>query len=623
LANHEEETKKEAAHTPRGLRIGINRDLNPIEEIELSLQEMKGKLLAAQSFYNRVSTLTDIALQIDAARGRTEILQVLRNEIKWLVEFDVCFVGLLSRSHTSYSITTLSAIADSTELDGKTFQLNQGMPGWAIQNQSPILMDVSAGPAFTESIEGTLSDLGMKSLLVVPLRTSDETLGALTLSAATPGAYVEQDLWIAQLLAHMVAVALRNSDLFDDAKKRIAQIELVSEIAEKLTSTLELDELLNSAADLIRKNFNYFDVTIFLVHKPENDVVLVAHSGNYVDFLPHGYRQRMSDGIVGWVATHGERLLANDVTQEERYMAYEYHSTKSELAVPIIVEHEIVGVLNVEDTKVHAFDETDVIVLETLCGQIGSAIRKAKLYEEVKRANTKLTELDRMKSDFLGIVSHDFRSPLASIILAAKALLKRGEAVEPQRLTEYLTIIVDQADKLNHLAEDTLSIAKMESGQLSYFFKVVNVERLVKDAAALVNISRRHSVEHIVEEDVAYIRGDQAKLRQVIQNLLSNAVKYSPKGGIVRVRAQSHSEDEILISVSDEGIGIQYDQMDRLFQKFSRIDSAESREIKGSGLGLWICREIVQAHGGRIWAESEPGQGSTFFFTLKRALPEA
>jgi signal transduction histidine kinase len=315
-------------------------------------------------------------------------------------------------------------------------------------------------------------------------------------------------------------------------------------------------------------------------------------------------------------------VLANDVTEDPRYVAYEYHSTKSELTVPIRIDGETVGVLNVEDTKLHAFDETDAIVLETLCDQLGSGIKNAKLYDEVKKANSKLTELDKMKSDFLSIVSHDFRSPLASVILAAKALLKKGENVDPRRANEYLTIIVDQANKLSHLAEDTLSIAKMESGQLSYFFKVVNVERLIKDAAALVSFSRRHQLEYHVDSGVSYIKGDQTKLRQVVQNLLSNAVKYSPKGGIVRVTAENYQADQLLISVVDEGIGIAAGQVDKLFQKFSRIDTTEAREIKGSGLGLWICKEIVKAHGGNIWVESEVGKGSTFKFTLKKAHQE-
>jgi two-component system sensor histidine kinase VicK len=125
-------------------------------------------------------------------------------------------------------------------------------------------------------------------------------------------------------------------------------------------------------------------------------------------------------------------------------------------------------------------------------------------------------------------------------------------------------------------------------------------------------------VEAIVDPEALFIKADQSKLRQVIQNLASNAVKYSPRGGKITLKVINHSPEEIMVTISDEGIGIPRDQIDNLFQKFVRITSGEAREIKGTGLGLWICKEIIQAHGGKIWVESDIGKGSTFIFTVKR-----
>ena len=433
--------------------------------------------------------------------------------------------------------------------------------------------------------------------------------------------YNEIDSGVLQLLAHYFSAALKNAGIFEDIRKRISQIELINDVTRKLTSMLNLEELLTVAAASIQKAFNYFDVTVFLISPDKSELMLEAHSGNFVDFIPHDYRQKISAGLIGWVAAHGKKILCNDVTQDERYLAYEYHSTRSELTLPIKVENEVVGVLNVEDTKLHAFDETDAIVLETLSDQLGIAIRNARLYNDVRQANMKLTELDKMKSEFLGIVSHDFRSPLSSIILAGKSLLKNETIQSVKRIKEYLQIIVDQANRLNQLAEDTLSITKMEAGRLNYHFKIVNVGRLFEDAISMVRLSSRHQVMFDVEQDVAFIKGDQSKLRQVIQNLVSNAVKYSPHGGKVTVTARQHEGGQILVSISDEGIGIPADKIDKLFQKFSRIDSPEANQIKGAGLGLWICREIVEAHGGKIWMESVVGKGTTVHLTLNIAHP--
>lgn len=287
---------------------------------------------------------------------------------------------------------------------------------------------------------------------------------------------------------------------------------------------------------------------------------------------------------------------------EPLFISYAYHNTNSELALPIKVGSGVVGILNIEDTKLHAFDETDVVVLSTLCDQLGSAIHNATLYNEVKESNRKLLELDKLKSDFVGIVSHDFRTPLSSIMLAAKSLVKKEIAATNEHFKEYLNIIIDQAAKLSQLAEDTLTITKMESGQLSYYFKLVNIETLVKEAVSMVKFSNRHQLQYNIELDASFVKGDQSKLRQVLLNLVSNAVKYSPRGKI-GISVVNHDSDEILLSVKDDGIGIPENQLEKLFQKFSRVDSDEVSNIKGSGLGLWISREIIKAHGENLGGE--------------------
>ncbi len=597
---------------------------------ELAPAESGPSIVPPDSFTGRVSTLHEIALQIDAARSRDDVMRVLRNEVRWIITHRVCFVCLLNNFHTEYTVISLSAHDEPALADGTHHPSTRGIPGTVIMNQSPLCVDLddvplqsAEGGAGAESLpEAVLKGSGMRTLLVVPLRTGDETIGTLAFASAERDAFGEHDIVLAQLLATQVAVALQHNAMFDDAQRRIAQIELVNELAEDLTSTLELDQLLAAAAETIRKTCSFFDVSIFLVDRPQQEAYLVAHSGTHADFLPAGYRQKFSEGIVGWAITHDERVMSADVTQDPRYSANLYTETRSEMAIPIRVEHEIVGVLNVEDGRVGAFDETDAIVLETLCDQLGSAIKNAQLYDRLKRTNAKLTEFDRMKSDFLGIVSHDFRSPLASIVLAASALLKRPDTVDTRRLREYLTVIVDQANRLIRLAEDTLSMTKMEAGQLSYFFNMVNLERLIKDTVSTVMISGRHTVSYEIDPRVAYVRGDQTKLRQVLQNLLSNAVKYSPGGGKVTIRAAHHSAEQLVVAVTDEGIGIPAESQGKLFQKFSRVESPLSKEIKGSGLGLWICREIVKAHGGQIWVESHVGRGSTFAFTLKKAHPD-
>jgi K+-sensing histidine kinase KdpD len=575
---------------------------------------------------DRFATLHEISLEVYAARTIDDVFRVLSGNARWLIDHEIALAAMADRTRRAFECVPLSTAADASEVRSLEFPQGTGAAGSVLASQAPLLLDLPDAPSARKMAEDDpllerLADAGMRTALLVPLTTGQETIGVLAFASELPLAYDARDMVIAQMLAAHTGVTLKNVSLLDETQRRMAQIELVNELSQRVTGSLELAPLLQSVAESVRSTFRFFDVACFLVEPATQEVILAAHSGEAPDFLPSGYRQKMSEGIVGWVATHGERLLVNDVEKDPRYVSYAYQETASELALPIRLEGKVVGVLNVEDLSQGAFDETDAIVLETLCDQLGGAIRNVRLYEKLKATNAKLQEVDRMKSDFLGIVSHDFRTPLSTIVLAASSLQKRWEMLGREKVEEYLAMIVDQGTKLANLAEDVLSISRMEAGKLSYYFSTVNLDRVVRDAASMVKFSSRHSLESSIDQGHALVRADQAKLRQVVQNLLSNAVKYSPAGGPIRVRVKNLSAEFLQVSVEDEGVGIPENQMGKLFQKFSRLESEATRSIAGSGLGLWICKEIVKAHGGEIWAERRLGQGTVFSFTVKKAQP--
>lgn len=569
----------------------------------------------------RLNDIAAISIRMGECRSRENVLAVLREMLPEMFTCRVLLIALLDRSETHYTIRTLSPHADATGLNHREFPAQEGLVGVVMRSGETALHGIDTCPAYSVELEGRIRAVGAKSLLVVPLKTSGSVTGALVFGAAEGEPLTEFETAEAELLCHLVASACVGVAVGEDTRRRISQIGLINELSRQLVSTLDFDLLLQMAAATIQKTFNYFDVTILLLAPDKKELILEAHAGSFQDFLPHDYRQALDKGIIGWVATHGEKVLCNDVSRDPRYLALDYHDTKSEIALPIRIDRDVVGVLNVEDTTPHAFDETDSVMLETLCDQLGAAIKNAQLYEELRQANMQLTSLDKVKSEFLGIIAHDFRSPLSSVVLAAKALMKQESAQSVPKIKEYLQIIINQANKLNRLAEDTLSVTRLEAGQLRYHFQIVNMDRLVQDAASMIRFSSRHAFKYVVEPPAAFIKADGSKLRQVFQNLLSNAVKYSPAGGRIVLAVTEHSPGEILVRVSDQGIGIPADQVDRLFQKFTRVTSGDARDIAGTGLGLWICREIVTAHGGKIWIESEVGKGTSVKLTLQRDHP--
>ncbi len=226
---------------------------------------------------------------------------------------------------------------------------------------------------------------------------------------------------------------------------------------------------------------------------------------------------------------------------------------------------------------------------------------------------SELRRLERVRQDFVANVSHEFKTPLTAIQGFAETLLA-GALDDPQNSRRFLEIIRDHALRLGRLTDDLLKLSQMEAGKLDLDLRSVGVADLVEsclETARLKAAAKQQTLEADCPDSLPAIRADSNRLREVLQNLLDNAVQYTPAGGRITVRA-APSGSQVMISVSDTGIGIPKADQERIFERFYRVDAARSREVGGTGLGLSIARHLVEAHGGRITVESEVGRGSTF-----------
>jgi signal transduction histidine kinase len=241
-------------------------------------------------------------------------------------------------------------------------------------------------------------------------------------------------------------------------------------------------------------------------------------------------------------------------------------------------------------------------------------------HHELEQQNEELRESERMKTELVSIVSHELRTPLASVLGFTALLLKRE--FDPATRRHYLGIVDAQARRLAALLEDFLDVQRIEHEGVDLATEKIDLADLLDEQAQLYAAqSPKHQLEVELAERPLTVRGDPGRLAQVVGNLLSNAIKYSPEGGTVELVA-ARSAEGVRIAVRDEGLGIPEDQQDRIFTKFFRGD-AGATGITGTGLGLAVSREIVEAHGGRIGFDSDPGQGSTFWLELPGANGES
>jgi signal transduction histidine kinase len=236
-----------------------------------------------------------------------------------------------------------------------------------------------------------------------------------------------------------------------------------------------------------------------------------------------------------------------------------------------------------------------------------------------------------MKSEFVSVVSHELRTPLTSILGYTELLQAREFPAHERR--ELIDTVWKQASHLSNLVEDLLNVSRLDAGRIALSRWALPLSQLVKELTAQLNKAldqSRHRLLFDVSEHLPPVYADRDRVRQILGNLLSNAIKYSPQGGEIVLRADIlrtpppsapplPPEPAMLITVSDPGIGIPAEELPRIFERFYRVDNSNTRKIGGTGLGLAITQALVELHGGRIWVESTPGEGSTFFFTLPLA----
>lgn len=234
---------------------------------------------------------------------------------------------------------------------------------------------------------------------------------------------------------------------------------------------------------------------------------------------------------------------------------------------------------------------------------------------------TERKEMERMKDEILSAVSHEMRTPLTAVLGYAEYLLENEAPPAEQR--GFLRTLYQEAERLNDLISDFLQLQRLQARRPSYRFQPLPLADLLEKAARPFTVfSQKHSIRFDLPPGLPPVRGEEKSLLEVMEKLISNAVKYSPEGGEILLGAEARG-DEIVLSVRDSGRGIPPGELERIFDRFYRIDNSDRREAGGAGLGLALVREIIRAHGGRVWAESSVGQGSTFFVALPSALSDS
>ncbi|MHB9087828.1 MAG: GAF domain-containing sensor histidine kinase [Thermoleophilia bacterium] len=614
--------------------VEVVRDITAQYQVQQELAEKTGRLERLAAVAREVSSGLDLK-------------QVLERVARNAVEMTGADAGTVAILDTQRKVITYPYHYNMPEeLQLVEVPEGAGIAGAVIASREPIMLaDYGTHEAHLKAFR----DAGVVGIIAVPLIVGERSLGALGLFTKDKSRqFTDDDMDMAQLIAGHAAVAIENANLLEQTRKGLMVQRKLNLVATSISSGLDLGKILGHvarhAAEIVEA-----DASVIALLDEENEEITFPIVYN----LPKQLKlvtTPVGEGLVGEAIASGKSSVVNDYQgYEDRRAEFAAAGIQAVATVPLEVSGRRVGAIGAVDVKSgRRFSDDDIDMLNTISRQAAVAVENARLYEELswsaqqmelrvkdrtealsrmyeeskrkgqelEEANARLKEVDKLKSEFLANMSHELRTPLNSIIGFSKLILDGLDGGLNSEQRRDLEIVHTSGQALTRLIDDLLGLAKIEAGRVALDLRDEDPGLIVEDAVnACRSIVREKGLEisYEIPDGLHSFRVDASRISQVIRYLVENAVKFTEEGTI-RVSIEQ-STGKTIVAVADTGIGMEADQIDIVFERFHQV-SPGLAEKGGMGLGLAISKRLVEMHGGTIGAESIPGEGSTFSFSI-------
>ena len=525
-----------------------------------------------------LAALTEASTAINSQRELKGLLNSVMREAEKVMQAEASSVFLIDEDKQELYFEVATG-PKGQEVQRIRLKMGEGIAGWVAKEGRPLLVpDVAADPRFAKRVDEK-SKFHTRDILCVPLKVGGRILGVVQVLNHKGGeAFREREIAFFEALASMAAVAIDNATLYANLEQR----------AERLNRDLmQANQELGLAKSRMES----------ILYSMEDGVVATDVSGRVT--LLNRVAQIFTFGLSRSSALG--RPLDQVISQPKLQEAFEAvkasgKGAKLELAFTLPLER------------------TYAVVLAPIKGEGGVFNGMVAVFRDV----TDLKELDRMKTDFLNTVSHELRTPMTSI-RAFSELMAKKEA-DPEKVRGWAGIINEETERLGRLIDDLLDVSRIEAGKkMKMNPKAASLKELGEKVSGLFHsVSARHPFSVEVDPGADGACFDPDRILQVVSNFVTNAIKYSPQGGPVVFRVRTNRPGLVRFEVSDHGMGLTEKDQAHMFEKFYRVDSSNTQNIRGTGLGLAIAKHIVEMHGGEIGVESQAGRGSTFWFEIPR-----
>lgn len=692
------------------------------EETQQRMREL-GAVMAVSSAANQSLELS-------------ELLELALDKLLAVTGFEGGALALVDPRHQGLHVAASRAFSEAMLQDLRAHKDSEGLRGRVLTTGQPVyLSDFANMPAYQER---AATREGYRATALLPLISKGQSLGLLGVALRQPHDFSPMERRLLESVAAQLALSIAHAQLYDESRHQVDRFKLLNEVNQHVVSLLSSHQLFREVVALIHQTFHYPYVAIALVE--DGEVVFQAASGDDPNAVARSVNWRVPlerKTIVTQVVKTAQTYLTNQAANDPFYRPpFDSFRAGSELAVPIKLRDELIGVLNIESREAGAFDDGDRVVMETLAALLAVTIANARLFADISRERQRLAvvldhvadgvliadrqgivqmanssasrlfgieaerlqglrceqliglesrrvrladlfqaviaerktiapgghravlttgptlnkivtlslmpiadavrdevahvvmalwdisreqKIDQMRDEFIAIASHELRSPLWNLGLALHELAQ--ERLNKKRRQELIAIVQSQVRRLHQFSDQLLSATEAQTA--SVLRQPVSLSLLLERVVGSYrHAARGRPFQLVMPDALPTVQGDAEKLESVLSNLIDNALKYSYPDTPIVVEAALSTPGEIIISVSDQGDGMTQAMADTLFQPFHRLPQGRQRAIKGHGLGLYIVKTFVEAHGGHIGVRSRVGEGSTFWFTLPVAPSE-
>lgn len=557
------------------------------------------------------------ALSKTERTGTSTVLQLIVDSARELIpRAEQSVIHLLDKEESLLIPYAASGFADNyTGKTGIKMPLGTGVAGQVIQNGEAInIPDVRNDPRFLSA-----TPTPFRSLLVAPIQSGDEQIGTISVQSDSIHAFSSDEVELLKALGAQAAIAIENTQLYETTEKRLKEMDVLYHISRQMGISFDPSLLLTEVVKLLKEKFGYYNVQLFMLNRSDNKIDFHSSDQNQVQ-LPEIYeRLDATASIVGHVAGSGESFITNNLDQVLFFQQDLSHpNIQSELAVPIKIEGQVMGVLDIQHTPPNKLEESDLRLVTAIANQLAINMHEASLYSNLqeslkqeKEMRSQLIQSERLAlvGRLLASVSHELNNPLQAI-QNALFLIKDEIGLSSQGRQD-MDIILSETDRMATLIERLRVVYKPVREQ---DFQTLQINDLVQDISILISAHMRRkeiSFDFHPATGLPTIAGIPDQLIQVLLNIFLNAVEAMPLQGKLFVKTEIvPGENEVMITIKDTGPGIDPELLPNIFNPF--VTTKDS----GTGLGLAISHDIVQQHAGHIEATNDPQGGAIFTIWL-------